>query len=493
MLFVFGKRAKKLRLNRVSELIHKSDAVKDDPPSYARVSVFFQEIVDTSETEFEVVPGTEMVVSRVARTDNSSSYKLNGKTCQFKDVASYLSSKGIDLDNNRFLILQGEVEMISMMPPKGKNENDEGLLEYLEDIIGSNNFVEETDEVAAKVEVLSESRQEKLQRVKAVEKEKDSLESAKKEAEVFLSKQHEISRTKSILYQLNILDVDEDIEKVNRGRQEVETKLEAEREKLSAADTRVQEIENGLADQRKDYDKIFKELTKTKEEFAAYERRDIKLREEIKHNKALKKKIQQKAAKAEKQEQDAMKKVEQAKKNIPEFETQIQELTSKKSSEDKKLEELQDKVTEETKELRALKDEKNKELSPVKQEQAVFQAALDTAEAEVNLLEDQVKQARERLESSEAELGSLDDSKAKKRTEIDEANEERSIASKRLEEAEVEEATLVKKEEQIAKKTRELVVSYFCCSSTKLTVIIGPLRNRQGVCSITKGRSLFGH
>jgi DNA repair ATPase RecN len=35
MLFVFGKRAKKLRLNKVSELIHQSDAVRRDPPTMA--------------------------------------------------------------------------------------------------------------------------------------------------------------------------------------------------------------------------------------------------------------------------------------------------------------------------------------------------------------------------------------------------------------------------------------------------------------------------
>ena len=34
-------------------------------------------------------------------------------------------------------MLQGEVEQISMMKPKGQTEHDTGLLEYLEDIIGT--------------------------------------------------------------------------------------------------------------------------------------------------------------------------------------------------------------------------------------------------------------------------------------------------------------------------------------------------------------------
>jgi structural maintenance of chromosome 4 len=41
----------------------------------------------------------------------------------------------------------GEVEQIAMMKPKGQTEHEEGLLEYLEDIIGSNSFVPKIEEV----------------------------------------------------------------------------------------------------------------------------------------------------------------------------------------------------------------------------------------------------------------------------------------------------------------------------------------------------------
>jgi structural maintenance of chromosome 4 len=35
---------------------------------------------------------------------------------------------------------QGEVEEIAMMKSKGANENETGMLEYLEDIIGTNRY-----------------------------------------------------------------------------------------------------------------------------------------------------------------------------------------------------------------------------------------------------------------------------------------------------------------------------------------------------------------
>lgn len=55
MLFVFGKRAKKLRLNKVSELIHRSDTYPN--LDYAKVSVHFVDILDIegSEDQYEEV------------------------------------------------------------------------------------------------------------------------------------------------------------------------------------------------------------------------------------------------------------------------------------------------------------------------------------------------------------------------------------------------------------------------------------------------------
>ena len=62
---------------------------------------FFQEGDD-----YDIVPGSEFVVTRTAFRDNSSYYQLNGKRAQFKEIGKVLRDAGIDLDHNRFLILQ---------------------------------------------------------------------------------------------------------------------------------------------------------------------------------------------------------------------------------------------------------------------------------------------------------------------------------------------------------------------------------------------------
>ena len=54
----------------------------------------------------EVVPGTDFVVSRTAHRNNSSVYYIGARKSSFGEVTDLLKGKGIDLDNNRFLILQ---------------------------------------------------------------------------------------------------------------------------------------------------------------------------------------------------------------------------------------------------------------------------------------------------------------------------------------------------------------------------------------------------
>ncbi|MED6161970.1 Structural maintenance of chromosomes protein 4, variant 2 [Stylosanthes scabra] len=119
MLFVFGKRAKHMCLNKVSELIHNS--TNHQNLDSAGVSVHFQEIVDLQEDgTYGVVLGSDFVITKTGPV--------------------------ISLKLPRSLKGKGEVDQISRMKPKAQGPHDEGFLEYLEDIIGTNKYVEKVDE-----------------------------------------------------------------------------------------------------------------------------------------------------------------------------------------------------------------------------------------------------------------------------------------------------------------------------------------------------------
>jgi len=88
------------------------------------------------------------------------------------------------------------------MKPKAPNEHEDGLLEYLEDIIGTTQYKKPIEESMAKVETLQEERQVKLNRLRLVEKEKEALSAQKKEAEDHLRLMNEQTRLLSRQYQL---------------------------------------------------------------------------------------------------------------------------------------------------------------------------------------------------------------------------------------------------------------------------------------------------
>lgn len=226
LLFVFGFRASKVRSKKLSSLIHNSDELPN--VDYCQVAVYFQRIIDTGSgaTDYNLVPGSEFVVSRRAFQDNSNSYYVNDCKASFKEVTTLLRKHGIDLDHNRFLILQGEVEQISLMKPKAATEYETGFLEYLEDIIGSHRYKQPLTILAERIERLKDIRLEKLARVKAVEKERNELESVKDEAIAYLRLLNKMTRIKNVIYQKNQLQEQKSEARYREELVEVEQKIE---------------------------------------------------------------------------------------------------------------------------------------------------------------------------------------------------------------------------------------------------------------------------
>lgn len=87
------------------------------------------------------------------------------------------------------------------MKPKAPTEHEDGLLEYLEDIIGTSKFKEPIEEALQEMDKFNEERGEKLNRLKIVERERNALEAEKKEAEDYLRLYNEHVKALSRLWQ----------------------------------------------------------------------------------------------------------------------------------------------------------------------------------------------------------------------------------------------------------------------------------------------------
>ncbi|NXQ86152.1 SMC4 protein, partial [Nyctibius grandis] len=383
MLFVFGYRAQKIRSKKLSVLIHNSDEHTDIQS--CSVEVHFQKIIDKEGDDYEVVPNSNFCVSRTAYRDNSSVYHINGKKKTFKDVGILLRSHGIDLDHNRFLILQGEVEQIAMMKPKGQTEHDEGMLEYLEDLIGSARLKDPIQTLCRRVEILNEQRGEKLNRVKMVEKEKDALEADRNKAIEFLCLENKMFKEKNHICQYYIYDLKKRINDMEMQKEKINEETKDINEKSSKLADEMKTKNKALKEIEKKLNKITKFVEENKEKFTQLDLQDVKVRENLKHAKS-------KAKKLEKQLQKDKEKVEELK-NVPcNSEKAISDATAKKKllektkeKEEEKLKQVMDSLKKETRGLQEEKESKEQELLEFNKAVNEARSKMDVAQSELDL------------------------------------------------------------------------------------------------------------
>uniref|UniRef100_A0A5F9D393 Structural maintenance of chromosomes protein n=2 Tax=Oryctolagus cuniculus TaxID=9986 RepID=A0A5F9D393_RABIT len=383
MLFVFGYRAQKIRSKKLSVLIHNSDEHKDIQS--CTVEVHFQKIIDKEGDDYEVIPNSNFYVSRTAYRDNTSVYHISGKKKTFKDVGNLLRSHGIDLDHNRFLILQGEVEQIAMMKPKGQTEHDEGMLEYLEDIIGCGRLNEPIKILCRRVEILNEHRGEKLNRVKIVEKEKDALEGEKNIAIEFLKLENEIFRKKNHVCQYYIYDLQKRIAEMETQREKIHEDTKEINEKSNVLSNEMKAKNKAVKDVEKKLNKITKFIEENKEKFTQLDLEDVQVREKLKH-------ATSKAKKLEKQLQKDKEKVEEFK-SIParsqniitETTTRNSALEMEKEKEEEKLKEVMDSLKQETQGLQKEKENREKELMGFSKSVNEARSKMDVAQSELDI------------------------------------------------------------------------------------------------------------
>nr|CAB66811.1 hypothetical protein [Homo sapiens] len=383
MLFVFGYRAQKIRSKKLSVLIHNSDEHKDIQS--CTVEVHFQKIIDKEGDDYEVIPNSNFYVSRTACRDNTSVYHISGKKKTFKDVGNLLRSHGIDLDHNRFLILQGEVEQIAMMKPKGQTEHDEGMLEYLEDIIGCGRLNEPIKVLCRRVEILNEHRGDKLNRVKMVEKEKDALEGEKNIAIEFLTLENEIFRKKNHVCQYYIYELQKRIAEMETQKEKIHEDTKEINEKSNILSNEMKAKNKDVKDTEKKLNKITKFIEENKEKFTQLDLEDVQVREKLKH-------ATSKAKKLEKQLQKDKEKVEEfksipAKSNniINETTTRNNALEKEKEKEEKKLKEVMDSLKQETQGLQKEKESREKELMGFSKSVNEARSKMDVAQSELDI------------------------------------------------------------------------------------------------------------
>ncbi|KAF8633608.1 hypothetical protein AX15_001396 [Amanita polypyramis BW_CC] len=385
LLFVFGYRASKMRQGKLSELIHNSDRYPN--LEECSVEVHFREIVDLPGPDaFEGIPNSELVVARQAFRNNSSRYSINGRPSNYTEVQTLLKGRGIDLDHKRFLILQGEVESIAQMKPKAVTEHEDGLLEYLEDIIGTSKYKEPIEEALVEMDHLQEERIIKLNRLRIVEKDKSALEDKKREAENYLRLKNDHVRAVSRLWQWYIWQALITEEQLEARMTKLERDLADESEKNKDDITHFEMLQKHYEERERAYKEVQAAAAEAVKDLASHERKEINLEERKKHASAKAKKLKKTlqddiTAKnnAERMIEESTEKMEKEKRKADEHEASLAE-------EENVLESIRDSLKDKTQVFHDQIEVKQRELQPWKTKINAKQAEVDVATSERDAL-----------------------------------------------------------------------------------------------------------
>lgn len=392
---MFGFRASKMRHAKISSLIHSSSAQPN--LTSCGVEVHFHDVLDDEHGSSAVVAGTELVVSRSAYKNNSSRYMINGRESNFTEVTTLLRNRGIDLDHKRFLILQGEVESIAQMKPKAENENDDGLLEYLEDIIGTSDYKKPIEETQAQVESLNEDCVEKTSRLQIVEKELKSLEGQRDQIIKFLEIENDLTLKRSALCQLYIHLCSKRIELSTKVIEEQQVSLKEELVKTDQNKRKVQELTDEHKSKSKELEKFKKQVQEMSKLLSKQEIAKVQTEEKKKHLEAKHKKLEKTikgALHSRNESQTWLDNYEQESENLSD---QLKELELSLKKENIELEKIQNELKDKTQVFTDEIEKTQRLLEP-------WRLKISAKESEIAVAQSQADLLKEKADSFEATL-----------------------------------------------------------------------------------------
>jgi structural maintenance of chromosome 4 len=409
---VFGFKAKKLRQAKLSDLIHSSS---DAQPDSASVELFFQEIVDHND-EYQVVPNSQFTVKRTVSKSDASSYYINDKKATYATVQTMLKGYGIDLDHKRFLILQGEVESIALMKPKGVGDED-GLLEYLEDIIGTSSMKEPIEDALKEYTRLNEEYEHELVQFKHIQKETNSLRGKSEEALKYIEWENRIAVLQSQFFQLQKYQATQAIIQHRDEMVQVQTQLEEMTQGQEEEDNHLKELQGQLQALQQEYKRLKQLASSTNEIMVQIEKEQVELKETEKYLTQKKKKLQKQAQQDKHQQSEDQVWIANFEADVGKARKSLEELKQRLVKEQQALEEIQISLQGKTQVFQEQIEAKQTELAPWLEKKNEKEAELGLLKSEEELVRSKVEGGKEALEQAQntfkESLQILKDSKTK--------------------------------------------------------------------------------
>ncbi|KRY00581.1 Structural maintenance of chromosomes protein 4 [Trichinella pseudospiralis] len=407
LLFVFGYRAQRIRSKKISVLIHNT--TEHGHMRFCKVEVHFCLIVDRPDGGYDVVADSEFVISRTAHRDGTSVYQIDNSVVRFAQIGERLQQYGIDLNHSRFLILQGEVELISLMKAKG-DDNDPGMLEYLEDLIGSSRLKPCIQELQEKINEVQDVQCERASKLKRIQTQQMNLEESKTEAIFYLRLQNEQIRIKHLKTQLKLIKHEQELKLLIEKQEQLqaehdEIKDAVEHHKQLALTSQLAAAENV----RNQYSQFEKNAEKAKKDLSTLRLEELKIKRDacLQVINDLDARLPElKATQLELQENIKVK-MESVQKDTAEMTTEINTLTSE-------LQKLKPQENAITAKLRTAQNE----LLTLKSQHSAGKESIDEKNKAYDELLQSIKQEELKFELCEKQLNSFERDVMAKKAEL---------------------------------------------------------------------------
>jgi structural maintenance of chromosome 4 len=324
------------------------------------------------------------------------------------------------------------------MKPKAGNEHEDGLLEYLEDIIGTSKYKTPIEESAAEVETLNEICLEKSGRVQHVEKEKNSLEDKKDKALAYVKDENELAMKQAALYQLYISECEDNLLVTQEANAQMQAQLDVELEKHAGSEQIIKQLGKAFAKGSKEFEMQEKEAQALMKEMAKFEQERVKFDEKRKFLNDKRKKLEKSIANAENTAGEAGQTIEQCTEEIESRAEEIAALEKQIKVEDAELAKIRDSLKGKTQAFSDQIAAKQKSLEPWKEKINQKQSAIAVAESEMAILQEKANAGAVALEEMQAKMGSIEEGRVAKLEELKECQAEKTKLEKEAKKVEAE-------------------------------------------------------
>lgn len=272
---------------------------------------------------------------------------------------------------------------------------------------------------------------EKVNRLKIAEKDRDNLLDSKVEAEAYIEKEKNIRRKKNILCQLNERTSAENVQECKSKLDKVTEKLQALKIDKEGADKKRAEIEKEYESVKSERAKIEKDLHSSTtvssasiifhlwvltlfsiaKQYDAFERKDVKLQEDMKHTKANIKKFQGLVTKEAKKEAECVTEAEAAKAQLVKYQNALADFENKKVEEEAALSKIMESLQEGTADLRAALEAGQQRLAESEKAASEVQSEKDLVSNSIQLIRSRPEKVLKTLAITEEKYQTLQKSR----------------------------------------------------------------------------------